>query len=634
MIISKVKKTPSIIEMFFLCCLMFISVEAFSTEVHPLWLQTELDKADKLNDKDPNLSFDFIKTLIAQHENELKNYDLAALYSRLGTYHFYFGQYEQSLKLLNKSKKLLKTLNNRIGVSILLTHGMLLDSTGKASESEELFYQAIKISKEIEDLEILSDSYAGLAGMYDLNHNDVEALKYYQKAYVIVQELNDELDMAYLNTNMASVYANLKDFNKAISLQNTAITYFQNNDYKYDEMLAHYSQAVIYKRDKQFERALVSYNKMLALSLEFNEPNKVYFANIGISMLYLKLANFEKAQEYWLQAEQLFPDIEGPYSKAHHYLVKAQLEVNDKNTKLAFNTVSKAQKIIFTLDQDKNLDMYSLLYDVKIDIAVLEEDYKTAFELQKEEKRLNDKYQNAVREEARSKYKVMFDTEQTLLKNKLLESDKQFSAIALENANQEQQLKNMIIITAVLFIAVLFFFFYRQIRTSKKLNRLANTDVLTQLANRRYTFSHSELELKKSINNGTAFSIIIFDIDHFKKVNDTYGHAGGDEVLINTAKTANKFFREQDVLGRIGGEEFLAILSNTSLSQALEVAQRIREAIEAQSVTFEDKTINITASFGVAQFSPDREDFISLFQHADEYLYKAKNQGRNCIVSE
>lgn len=613
---------------------MCVCSQLLANQVHPSWLKTELDKADNLNDRNPNLSLNFVKKLLADHKNELSDYDLSALYSRLGTYHFYFGQYEQSLKLLNKSKKLLKTLNNRIGVSILLTHGMLLDSTGKASESEDLFYQAIKISKEIEDLEILANSYAGLAGMYDLNHNDVEALKYYQKAYVIVQELNDELDMAYLNTNMASVYANLKDFNKAISLQNTAITYFKNNDYKYDEMLAHYSQAVIYKRDKQFERALVSYNKMLDLSLEFNEPSKVYFANIGISMLYLKLENFKKALEYWLQAEQLFSDIEGPYSKAHHYLVKAQLEVNDKNTKLAFNTVSKAQEIIFTLEQDKNLDMYILLYDVKIDIAVLEEDYKTAFELQKEEKRLNDKYQNAVREDARSKYKVMFDTEQTLLNNKLLERDKQLSTVALESAKQEQQLKNMIIITAALFIAVLFFFIYRQIRTSKKLNRLANTDVLTQLANRRYTFSHSELELKKSINNGKAFSIIIFDIDHFKKVNDTYGHAGGDEVLINTAKTANKFIREQDVLGRIGGEEFLAILSNTSLSQALEVAQRIQEAIESQSVSFEDETINITASFGVAQFSPDKEDFISLFQHADEYLYKAKNLGRNCIVSE
>jgi len=623
-----------ILKVFLLSFFMFSGSYIFANEVHPTWLQEELDKADQLNDKNPNLSFDFVTKLLLKHKNELKNYDLAALYSRLGTYHFYFGQFDRSLKLLNKSRKLLKDLHNRIGVSILLTHGMLLDSTGKASESEALFYQAIKISKEIEDLEILADSYGGLAGMYDLNHNDIEALKYYQKAYVIVQELNDKLDMAYLNTNMANVYANLKDFNKAISLQEEAIAYFKNNDYRYDEMLAHYSQAVVYKRDKQFERALISYNKMLKLSLEFKEQSKIYYAYIGISMLYLKLNNFEKAFEYWLLAEELFSVIEGPYSKAHHYLVKAQLEVNDKNAKLAFNTVSKSQEIIFTLEEDKNLNMYILLYDVKIDIAVLEEDFKTAFELQKEEKRLNDKYQNVVREEARSKYKVMFDTEQTLLKNKLLERDKQFSAIELENAKQEQQLKNMIIVTAALSIAVLFFFFYRQIRTSKKLNRLANTDVLTQLANRRYTFAHSELELRKSINNSKAFSIIIFDIDHFKLVNDTYGHSGGDEVLINTAKTANKFIREQDVLGRIGGEEFLAILSNTSLPQALEIAQRIQEAIEKQSVIFEGKTIKITASFGVAQYSPDKEDFISLFQHADEYLYKAKNQGRNRIVSE
>jgi len=611
-----------------------VSSQTLANLVHPNWLQTELDKADNLNYKDPNLSFDFVQKLLADHKNELSDYDLAALYSRLGTYHFYFNQFDTSLNLLNKSRGLLKNLHNRIGVSIILTHGMVLDSTGKASESEELFHQAIYISKEIEDYEILADSYIALAGTYSLNHNDIEALKYYQKAYVIVQKLGNELDMAYLKNDMAASYANLKDFEKATALQDEATKYFSENDYKYDEMLAYFSQANIYKSNKQYGLALENYKKMLKLSFTFNEKSKTYFAYIGMSMLYLKQKNFEKALEYWQKSDELFSQMEGPYTKSFHYLVKAQLEVNDKHPVLATNTIKLAQEIIFTFDEAKNLDMYIQLYDVKIDIAVLKGDYKTAFELQKEEKRLNSEYQNAVREEARSKYKVMFDTEQTLLNNKLLERDKQFSAIALENAKQEQQLKNMIIITAALFIAVLFFFFYRQIRTSKKLNRLANTDVLTQLANRRYTFSHSELELKKSINSGTAFSIIIFDIDHFKQVNDTYGHAGGDEVLINTAQTANKFIREQDVLGRIGGEEFLAILSNTSLEQALEIAQRIREAIEAQSVTFEGQTINITASFGVAQFSPDKEDFISLFQHADEYLYKAKNQGRNRIVSE
>ncbi|WP_170940479.1 GGDEF domain-containing protein [Pseudoalteromonas sp. NBT06-2] len=351
-------------------------------------------------------------------------------------------------------------------------------------------------------------------------------------------------------------------------------------------------------------------------------------------MLYLKKKDFEKSADFWLLADALFLGIEGPYAKSQHYLVQAQIEVNEKKATLASQAVLKAEQIILTLDQAKNLAMYIQLYDVKIDIAVLKEDYKTAFELQKKEKTLTDAYQNDVREEARSKYKVMFDTEQTLLKNKLLEREKQFTTVELENAKQEQQLKNMVIITAAILIAVLFFFFYRQRRTSKKLNRLANTDVLTQLANRRYTFLYSELELKKSISTGTAFSIIIFDIDHFKQVNDNYGHSAGDEVLINTAKTASKFIREQDILGRIGGEEFLAILSNTSLPQALEIAQRIRLAIETQLVSYDNNVINITASFGVAQFSPDKEDFISLFQHADKYLYKAKNQGRNCIVSE
>jgi len=150
------------------------------------------------------------------------------------------------------------------------------------------------------------------------------------------------------------------------------------------------------------------------------------------------------------------------------------------------------------------------------------------------------------------------------------------------------------------------------------------------LANRRFIFNYAEHKLAFAKKDNLTFSLIIFDIDHFKLVNDIHGHAGGDIALISIAKIANEYVRNQDILGRIGGEEFLLVLPKTSSIAALAVAQRIRLAIEENDFLINDKHVRITASFGVAELS-HQEEFNDIFQSADKALYQAKTSGRNLV---
>ena len=176
---------------------------------------------------------------------------------------------------------------------------------------------------------------------------------------------------------------------------------------------------------------------------------------------------------------------------------------------------------------------------------------------------------------------------------------------------------------------------WRQIQQAKadqeKLERLANFDSLTGLYNRRVILHRLDEQIKYVRRYGEELSLIMLDIDHFKKVNDQYGHLIGDEVLEEIAVLVQRNIRDTDVVGRYGGEEFIIILLKTGLPSAVDVAERIRKAIEAAEMKdSEGNVFSVTVSEGVSSYKP-AEDERSLISRADDALYRAKENGRNRV---
>lgn len=166
----------------------------------------------------------------------------------------------------------------------------------------------------------------------------------------------------------------------------------------------------------------------------------------------------------------------------------------------------------------------------------------------------------------------------------------------------------------------------------KELEELSITDPLTKVRNRRFLMQAVESEIKKTKRDAQAIAVIMFDIDKFKSVNDTYGHLVGDEVLKNFAGIISSHCREYDIVARYGGEEFVVLLPNTTESVAFNRAEEIRQAV-ADSELCSSQHIPITASGGVAIYNSTTmssvEEFIG---RADAYLYEAKESGRNQII--
>ncbi len=157
----------------------------------------------------------------------------------------------------------------------------------------------------------------------------------------------------------------------------------------------------------------------------------------------------------------------------------------------------------------------------------------------------------------------------------------------------------------------------------------ARTDSLTKLANRRAFDDCLEKGVARFRKEGRPMCLLLFDVDHFKKFNDTYGHQAGDEVLRQVATTLGKSAKSTDLACRYGGEEFSLVMPNTTIAQARIAAERIREAIQATKVNFEGKILSVTASIGVAEIAKN-DDSARLIRRSDEAIYSAKGAGRNC----
>ncbi|MDX2024002.1 MAG: GGDEF domain-containing protein [Deltaproteobacteria bacterium] len=165
----------------------------------------------------------------------------------------------------------------------------------------------------------------------------------------------------------------------------------------------------------------------------------------------------------------------------------------------------------------------------------------------------------------------------------------------------------------------------------EEIYRLTTVDGLTQIFNKRYFMESLEREIARSNRYRREMTLVMFDIDHFKQINDTYGHLAGDQVLKSLASTIKAKIRREDLFARYGGEEFAIVLPEIDGYNAQQFAEKIRRIVEITDFFFEGTKIPVTISMGVAVLDAETSDAGALIKKSDERLYEAKKAGRNCV---
>jgi two-component system, cell cycle response regulator len=165
----------------------------------------------------------------------------------------------------------------------------------------------------------------------------------------------------------------------------------------------------------------------------------------------------------------------------------------------------------------------------------------------------------------------------------------------------------------------------------EEIYRLTTVDGLTQIFNKRYFQESIEREIARALRYRREMSLVMFDIDHFKSINDTHGHLAGDSVLKVLALTVKNKIRREDLFARYGGEEFAIVLPEIDGHNAHQFSEKIRRIVETTDFRFEGVKMDVTISLGVAALDQETTDSAGLIKRADERLYEAKNAGRNCV---
>lgn len=229
-----------------------------------------------------------------------------------------------------------------------------------------------------------------------------------------------------------------------------------------------------------------------------------------------------------------------------------------------------------------------------------------------------------LREEHTSRLRVQFDADRKEFENRALLRDK-------AAAERIRRLQTIVLVLSAAIIAVLIYLAIRSVRDARRMRVIAMTDELTRVPNRRAIFAAAGEQLQQATS--APVSVIALDIDHFKRVNDTWGHGAGDIVLQRVAEACRTALRPSDRIGRTGGEEFMVVLPATTVHDAITIAERLRASVEEVDCHDIDPTLHLSISLGVAQWTGD-EPLSRLAARADESLYRAKEGGRNRVAFE
>ncbi|MGS0680316.1 diguanylate cyclase [Shewanella sp. 125m-7] len=351
-----------------------------------------------------------------------------------------------------------------------------------------------------------------------------------------------------------------------------------------------------------------------------------FFTQLNAGRVALATHQYAKAIEHLEKAISLQDTTQEQYFVSSGFLFLAEAY-------LRFGDITKAADMARMFKQDSSFpkNMASLTLKANAIIALDEQYYLTAvntlLEVIDQERETNKQViNNEVIDLALNHNSKVAEFENLLLANKLAINELSLAAVEDKERIYDLRLSMFFLVGIVLLIAILFLW-----QSRKAFKHSAQTDFLTGIANRGHTFSQGQRMINKAIKKQRGLAVIIFDIDNFKSINDQFGHHTGDLAIQAVAKRGARWLRERDLIGRIGGEEFLIVLPETSEKEAMVISERLREGIAAQAYTFDDVTIELTVSIGVTALTGQQRCLTELVNQADQGLYKAKFSGKNTV---
>ncbi|WP_137225954.1 diguanylate cyclase [Shewanella sp. MEBiC00475] len=587
-----------------------------------------LDGGYFISDEDNRKLLDEYKSILSVDDTIRQK-----LYIRLNCWNLPTNTIEEMKEAINYADEYLQIYNQPIpsSISIDLQYCRVW-SLHMQGENDRVFTEldvAINSAYQLEDPRLIADGRSIRGAILSYLGNFSAALE----DLITAQNLYESLNLSYwANINLGEIASSYRRFGDAETALKYQIKLEQNylkNQQFYEANQTNSQIALSLEKLDRYEEAIQRNKKSRDFWLTQNELVAAANTSVNIAGNLIRLNRLNEADTILQQAKKLIiPDNDGSYSYMNLFL--GEVHFKQGHYDQAIIDITEAEK---SFNDNNNIRGLNQTLQLKSQIYQTSQQWQQAFEALESFVESHMSQDKHVISERNAEMQARFNTNKIQNENEwLIQRDKDKEQ-QLDIMQRNEHMQIVIIILVAIILIIVSIFAYKQLIRKQLFKRLALTDELTKLANRRDTYSQGNHFLKAAQLSGKPFSIISFDADHFKLVNDNLGHDMGDKVLVKLASMTASMMRETDVVGRVGGEEFLILLPNIDKTKAIEIANRLVDTIDKYDWSQISPHLHQTVSAGVASYSNEKE-LSPLLLKADKALYSAKAAGRNCVKAE
>lgn len=518
--------------------------------------------------------------------------------------------------------------NDQTRIALQICAGKVAQQLAKLDLAAQHFEGAVESAKAIRQALPLADALSARGTLYIYRGESSKALDDLLEASRLFTEAGKTTPASYALSALANLYSNMGEYDNALRYHRQLLDFYKQQARPLDQAVSQFNIANVYSNMGNVQEARKQYQLAIEVAQRANDSRTVAYAERALGSDYLAENKPAESLRHLARAKAFFdkePDEEQraitvmAYAKALRLLKRSEQALREID--LALQVFDRNKSLYYQIGANQERS-YILASMGSWQEAFVDFDKFWGLHLQ---------WDRRSNEQRTAQLRTRFDVQLRDQENQRIALEKKALEESLHNTQQIRRLQLAVLLLAALVLCWLSWFAIRQIGHARRMKLLALSDELTGLSNRRSIMAQADGIFKSARKLRRPASVVIFDIDFFKRINDEFGHACGDAVLVAVSSSCQSALRRGDSVGRIGGEEFLVLLPEADIHAAQKVAECLRKKVESIDLKGQGIARAVTISLGVAQIKAGDKNLASLIERADQALYRAKDGGRNRV---
>ncbi|MFC1518316.1 diguanylate cyclase [Pseudomonadota bacterium] len=510
-------------------------------------------------------------------------------------------------------------------IELKLCEATIMRYRGDTSAANALIRESLLAAEGINNRRLMADAYSQLGQIASYTADFAMALKNLLLAHELYKEFDLPTRQHLSLLDLAVTYRRMGETDTALKYYLQLEQAFTKSNQLDLAMMVKMDMAYAYEDLHQYQKAADHYLTVLDyFQTIYTDPT--YPARVAVDMSYplIELGKYQLALDYLKKYE----DVIGPNVDTHYSFMQLFFAQAKHGLGLEEQAIPYLDKATAGFERNHNKRGHEMLLKSKIEIYESLQDWQQAYDAQISLYEIHQLIDKAMENQSSTEMLVKFDSEKIEAENAKLIAFQLLKEQQLVTQQDNKRLQIIALILGGASLILLFIFTLYSNKKSKQFKQLALTDLLTQLPNRLALYQQANQLFNNALINQQTLAIVSFDVDHFKQVNDTYGHDAGDTVLKTLAEICTSKLPANAVIGRVGGEEFLVLLPQIRSTAAISLTQAIIEDVSSHDFSAINPELKVTISAGVSTYY-DEQTLSELIKKSDMALYQAKRNGRN-----